>query len=151
VNDTVKSLLKKLLIFFIIFIFFEFLILFVIETLFLVAEQQLDINFNMIMEQMTEVLQNPISLVQSYTSNMNPLFFIGTFVNLIYSLVVASKRKSKDNQDSWETQNEGYHGSAHWGKFKQAIDNKNFRKESKKKIYNNFTNSLNINDSNQKE
>jgi len=151
VNATVKSLLKKLLIFLIIFVFFELLILFFIEILFLVAEQQFDINFNMIMEQMTGVLQNPISLVQSYTSNMNPLFFIGTFVNLIYSLVVASKRKSKDNQDSWETQNEGYHGSAHWGKFKQAIDNKNFRKESKKKIYNNFTNSLNINDSNQKE
>lgn len=135
-----KNIRKKVIWIIITFLFLEILLLMALDVIYLLSEVKLDINVDLVMSSLQQLFTSLPSTIQSYVQENNPFFLIGTGAIFIYSIVLhmkGNKRKS-----DWETQDEGYHGSAKWSKPRDIIDNKNFEAQSKKEIQTNFYKSL---------
>jgi len=139
-NDTTKKILKKVLWIIITFLILELLLLSALEAVSVIIEYRLNISTDLIFSELSSMFQNLPSVVSNYWQERNPLFIIGTITIFIYTLIL---HKGKFKKEGWETyENSGYHGSAHWGRNKEIIDNKNFISKSKKNVEKDFLKSL---------
>jgi len=139
-NDTLKSIGKRLIWIIITFILLELLLLMALDVIYLLSEVKLNINIDIVLSSLQDLFTSLPSTIQGYIQENNPFFLLGTGAVLIYSIVIHFKGKKK--KSDWETQEEGYHGSAKWSKPRDIIDNKNFEAQSKKEIQANFYKSL---------
>jgi len=122
------------------FLLLESLLILALEAIYTLSEYKLDITVDLYIENITKVFTNLGSYIQTNWEQKNPFFLIGTGAIFIYSIVLHIKGKKR--KSDWETQEEGYHGSAKWSKPRDIIDNKNFEAQSKKEIQTNFYKSL---------
>lgn len=135
-----KNIGKKIIWIIITFVFLEILLLMALDVIYLLSEVKLDINVDLVMSSLQQLLTSLPSTIQGYVQEKNPFFLIGTGAIFIYSIVLHIKHNKR--KSDWETQEEGYHGSAKWSKPRDIIDNKNFEAHSKKEIQSNFYKSL---------
>lgn len=139
-NETVKKTLKIILWIVITFVLLELLLLSALELIYLLSEVRLDINIDLVTETLGDLFTNIPTIISSYIDEGNPFFLLGTLVIFVYSLFLNLKGRNKNSE--WETQSEGYHGSAKWSRQKDIFDNKNFESQSKRDIQSNFQKSL---------
>lgn len=136
-----KSILKTIP-----YVLVYFLGVYIIEilTAYLMAlsqfKAQIGIHVN---EVLTNAIQHPLSNIQMYIQQHNPIMILGALGLLGYLFYFAMKRHSK-NQD-WQTADEQTHGSARWGSEKEIIDDGHYFKFKEKETQNKFKSSLDDN------
>lgn len=139
-NETLKKTLKIILWIVITFVLLEMLLLSALELIYLLSEVKLDINVDLVFDTLGNLFANIPTVISSYVDEGNPFFLLGTLVIFVYSIFLNLNARNKNSE--WETQSEGYHGSAKWSKQKDVFDNKNFESQSKRDIQSNFQKSL---------
>lgn len=142
IKEFSKRALIKFLWFLVLFLVIEALLLGVIEVLTIFLENSItDISSDFITNQLAYTYQNPITMIQTYINESNPLFLIGTLANAI-SCFVALFKRSQRKKKGWQSQSEGYHGSAHWATKAEILDHHNFNKANKNAVAKAFNQSL---------
>jgi len=142
IKEIGKTALTKLLWFLLMFLIIEFVLIGVIDVITIFLNNSIsDISSDVITSQLAYTYQNPFTVIQNYINESNLLFMVGTIANAI-SCIVALFNRRKNKQKEWETQSEGYHGSAHWAKKSEILDNTNFTKTNKNAIGKAFNQSL---------
>lgn len=136
-----KAIIKKISWLVLSFVLLEVLVILAVVSINTLSQYKLDITTQLVLENIKMAFMNLMAFIKNTIEEKNPLFIIGTFFSLLYSIYTISRKSSK--KEGWETEDSNaYHGSARWATLQEIFDHKNFLKQSKSTVQSDFANSL---------
>ena len=87
-------------------------------------------------------LFSPIQTASGLIAEKNPLYIIGAIALLFYIGFFAFKH-STNNSDDWSNSKKGTHGTAHWGTFKELVNDGNYKYIRENRFYEQWKSTVN--------
>jgi len=121
-------------------LFLELLVIQVSYLLPFIGENKDKLSMDILKNEVLTILQHPIETISSLIADNNPLFYIGTFAVIIYTIVVFLRNPDKKG---WEAETENTtHGGARYARMNEIFVPNQIKGYSKKQLLEEFKKSL---------